>query len=430
MAEGESGNVLPMPKAGEVVTDKVLSMAGLNAQAFSGEMNPSPIYRQMVSGSPSVFPYYREIEEKDTAIASALETRRILALAREAKVQSADPASGEAQRYAQGLSEFLEAIPKFREACAELLDAPAYGYSVLEINWNPNESGVWCGGLIGRPQELFTFGDWMDPQTGDLRLCSYPGGSGVPVPPAKFLVNTSQSRHGDRRGKPLLRRLFWPSWFKRNAMRVDLHYREKPNGTVVVKYPAGSNDQQKDLALESAKAIFSDPFVAVAENFGLMNEALYSTRARTGDDYSEVIAYLDAEMTRIILGQTLSTRGSEQGVGTRALGDVHQQTMFEYIRNDLASIEDVINEQLARPWLEWTFGPRALERDVRPYWRTDKEPPADVNGALDRLAKARQMGAKIAELEVYEAGQIRQPDAGEAVLPPVAAPMDLFAPGV
>src|SRR3990170_8935747 len=148
MAEGESGNVLPMPKAGEVVTDKVLSMAGLNAQAFSGEMNPSPIYRQMVSGSPSVFPYYREIEEKDTAIASALETRRILALAREAKVQSADPASGEAQRYAQGLSEFLEAIPKFREACAELLDAPAYGYSVLEINWNPNESGVWCGGLI------------------------------------------------------------------------------------------------------------------------------------------------------------------------------------------------------------------------------------------------------------------------------------------
>jgi len=414
------------PAAGELVTSKILTMVGLNAQAFSGALNPSIIYRDMVNGSPSVFRYYREVEEKDTAIAEALETRRVLAMGRDSKVHSADSQNGAAQRYAAETAAFLESIPQFRLACSELLDAPAYGYSVLEIDWNSDESGVSVGRLIGRPQELFRFGGLLEPQTGELMLSDFPGGQGKPVPPAKFLVATYHQRAGDRRGLPLLRRLFWPSWFKRQALRLHLHYLEKGPGTVVVKYNTSAADTEKDKALEAAQAIAEEIAVAVPETFNLLPEALQTTRTRDGNDFRMLFDYLDAEMTRMILGQTLSTRGAEQGRGTMALGEVHMQTLFEYIRNDLAGLEDVINEQLLKPWLRWTFGPQALERAVRPYWRTDKQPPKNVTGALDQLAKARMMGAKIPVLEVYERGQIRQPDEGEAVLPASALPSDLF----
>jgi len=424
------------PETKELVTNTILRVVGLNAQAFSGASDPSSIYRMMVDGGPSIFQYYRELEEKDTAIASALETRRILAMAREADVHSADEENGQAEMYADELRQFIEAIPRFRAAMWELLDAPAYGYSVLEILWTLRGSGssarsasIGVDKLVGRPQEIFRFGKLTEPQTGELLLSNFAGGEGSPVPPAKFLVSTYRGRHGDRRGLPLLKRLFWPSWFKRNCLRMFLHYLEKGGGTVVAKYGASATDEEKKLALDGATAIAEEIAVAVHENFQLIPEALQGTRTRDGNDFRTMFDYFDAELTRMILGQTLSTRGSEQGRGTMALGEVHTATMFEYIRNDLADLEEVINEQLCAPWLMWTFGPRALERDTRPYWRAEKDPPKDVNAALDQLAKARQMGAEIPVLEVFEKGQIRQKDEGEEVLPPAQVPTSLFGPG-
>src|SRR5574337_1262084 len=123
------------PETKELVTREILRVTGLNAQAFSGAQNPSTIYQLMVQGSPSVHPYYRELEEKDTAVAAALAMRRLLILARDAGVQTADPENGQAQEYADGLSAFLDAIPRLGFAIWELLDAPAYGFAVVEILW-------------------------------------------------------------------------------------------------------------------------------------------------------------------------------------------------------------------------------------------------------------------------------------------------------
>ena len=437
------------PDLREIVSAAILRNTGLNAQAFSGLSNPSTIYTMMVNASPSIFPYYRELEEKDTAIGSALNTRRILALARQWRVVSGDPNQqrGPAAQYADGLKQFLDSIPNFEDAVEELLDAPGYDYVAMEILWEIDQSGFTPGSprrgpgrpligvkdIIGRPQELFSFGDPIDPQTGELRLSTYAGGRGVIVPPNKFLVNIYRRRNGDKRGQPLLRRLFWPSWFKRNVLRIHLHYLDKGPGTVAVTYPSGATDDDKTKALEVAAAIQSEMYAALSENLKVVPELLQTTRTRNAEDFRSLGDSMDAEMTRMILGQTLSTRGSEQARGTNALGEVHLQTMWQYVRRDLIGVENCINEQLCKPWLEWNYGPAALDRAVRPYWRTEKEPPKDANQELDRLSKARAMGAAIAERTVYETGQIDAPEEGEKLLPPVALPMDIFgnpdAPG-
>ena len=333
----------------------------------------------MIDGATSVFPLYRELEEKDTAIASSLATRRALVLAREAKVQSADAASGEARRLSDAAAEFLDRIPNSRFALWELLDAPAYGYAVAEILWRVTEGRVEAEKIVGRPQEMFRFAESFDPQSGELRYLPGPGQSSQPVPPEKFLVSTFQPRHGDRRGRPLLRRLFWPSWFKRNVLRLHLKFLEKGNGTVVVKFPTGAGEAEKQQALEAAEGIAEELFLAVPENFQLMTEALETTRSREGTDFRELVDYLDAEMTRIVLSQTLTTRGAEQQSGTHALGEIHQDILFELIRQDAGELETVMNEQLLQPWLVWTFGPQALERAVRPWWTLDKMPPRDTH---------------------------------------------------
>ena len=429
MASTPQPQIVGSPPAGELVSKTVLWMTGLNAQAFSGQLNPSNLYRQLVDGGPSVFPLLREVEEKDLAVGSALATRRLLVLAREADVHVADQENRQAQLYADELAAFLDSIKKWRWVLWELLDAPAYGYSVMEIIWKLTPEGIRTEKIIGRPQELFRFGLLTEPQTGELMLSEFPGGQPQPVPANKFLVNTYQSRHGDQRGLPLIRRLFWPSWFKRNALRLHLQFLEKGSGTIVVQYNPGASETEKDKALEAARAIAEEIACAVPQGFTLLEAPLQGTRTRQGDDYDRLFQYFDAEMTRIVLGQTLTTRGSEQQRGTQALGNVHEQLLLEVIRSDAADLEETINEQLCAPWLTWTFGPQALERAVRPWWTIEKDPPEDVSESLRQLAQARNLGLKIAQSEAYELSQLRTPEEGEPVLEPPAAPNELFQPG-
>ncbi len=421
--------ILPgRPPEGELVTKDVLSRSGLNAQAFTGAINPTSIWRFMAALSASAFPYYREIEAKDIDVGSALDTRRLLGLARAADVKAADEKNALAVNYADAAAAFLDAIPAWRSALEEMLRAPAYGFVVLEVVWKINGGGsVGVEKLIGRPQELFSFGRWLEPQTGELRLASYAGGQGELVPPRKFLVLTSKMQNGDRRGQPLLRDVFWASWFSRNALKIDLSFLEKPAGTVVIKYPSGASDDDKKKALEAAQAINEETAVAVPESFTAMQEFLYSARTRTGQDYSELLSRLQAQITRRILGQTLTTQGSEQGRGTMALGQVHEQTQNEIIRSDVLLLEQAVNE-LVGWWGVFTFGAQFLERDFRPYWRVDKDPPEDASQVLDRLAKAQALGAAVTERDVYEGGQVTRPEEGEAVLEP-ARTTNLMLPG-
>jgi len=410
----QPNNVKPIIE--EMVKLEVLRVTGLNAQAFSGRFNPSTVYQEMVDGSPSVFGKYRELEEKDTAIGSALEDRKILAMARDSNVVSADPNNGQANLFQEETSAFIEAIPQWRWARWEILGATAYGYKVLEILWSIKTEGIRAR-LIGRPQELFRFGRIYDPQIGELRLSNFPGAEGQITPPAKFLVATYQPRDGDRRGLPLLRRLYWPSWFKRNALRLHLQFLEKGPGTIAVQY---QNDADKDKAREVAEAIYSEIAVGVPEGLQVVESLLAQARVRHAEDFKSLFDYFDAEMTRIILGQTMTSRGAEQGAGSRSLGDVHLAVLWERIRNDLADQEEVINDQLILPWGIWRFGPAFVERAFRPYWRADKQPPKDRMAELALLDKARNMGAGVPKQEVYEQSGIRQPDEGEEVLQPSA----------
>ncbi len=71
-------DVQPLPKqplTEELVTADVLASVGTNPIAFSGADNPSAAWRQMLADSPSAFPLYRDLEEKDGQISSALVTR-------------------------------------------------------------------------------------------------------------------------------------------------------------------------------------------------------------------------------------------------------------------------------------------------------------------------------------------------------------------
>lgn len=413
------------PITREIVTREVLRYSGLNAQEFSSTTNPSTIYRQLVNSHTNVFPYYREIEEKDTCISSSLETRKLLVLARDWSVTSADEKAGQAELYRDEAMAFLSDIRNFRFTLEELLDAPGYGYAVAEIMWQNDGGRVRVNEIIGRPQEHFRFAaEMLDPQNADLRFMPTLAYPGEEVPQEKFLVNSYKPRHGDRRGLPLLRRLFWPSWFKRQGLRLDLQFLEKGQGTVAVQYNDSSSDDEKEKALTAAKAIADEIAVAVPSSTKLVESLLSGTRLREGKDYQVLLDYMDAEMTRKILGQTLSTRGSEQERGTQALGRVHQDLLYELIKRDAQNLNTVINEQLLQPWGLWTFGEAFIDRAFRPQFQINLMPEEDAMEQVKLLKEARGL-VDIPRAEAYRRLQIREPEEDEALISKPFVPVEL-----
>lgn len=416
---------MPAEVGKEVVEKTVLAISGLQSQAFSGTSNPASIYRMMVSNLPSVLIYYREVEEKDTCIASSLFVRRALVLARDWNISCADENDERAKMFKDEAAAFLRSIPSFRFILEELLDASGYGYSVAEIYWKNYGDRIGVEKIIGRPQEFFDFRESVsDVPIGDLRYLPNMVPPGEAVPPEKFLVSTYKPRHGDRRGLPLLRRLYWPSWFKRNGIRLLLQFLERGQGTVAVTYASGNNDDEKEKAQEAAQAIAEEIAVAVPSSLKLIESLLSNTRHHDGNDYRSLVDYFDAEITRMILGQTLSTRGSEQNVGTQALGNVHRDLLTEIIRQDSDALSDVINEQLLGPWGKWTFGPDFEDRSFRPHFYIDTSNEKNIREEALALKEARGL-VDISRADAYERLGLREPEEDEAVVNSSMIPIEL-----
>jgi len=408
----------PLPKqpvTDELVTSDVLAAVGINPIAFAGADNPSSAWRLMISDSPAAFPLYRDLEEKDGQVSSALETRKDGVLRRERRVLAASSAADD-ERRAAFARDVLAAISHFENILYELLDAVAYGFTVAEIIWEQEGSTVFIRDIRPRPQELFSFGPIGKPQVGPLQFSH---GSRVTnhesrvLPSHKFLVSSFRPRHGNRRGRPLLRRVFWPSWFKRQDLKFWLKFIEKGSGSVVVRYPQGATDQDKQRALEAAEAINSETAVAIPENFQIVSELLQAARAGDSSVFLSLADNLcNNEIARVILGQTLTQRGGEDGRGSRALGEVHQEVRFEKVAADARDLMSVINDQLLRWLFLFNFGP-----DVRPpKWTIQLDPPEDLRQRIEIDERLARLGAPLPLSYLQRTYSLPAPAPGEATV--------------
>jgi phage gp29-like protein len=310
-------STIPRPPSGEIVSSRVLEVLGtgfstLNlSRGFGGTKDPTQTWASMIGNEPAAFSFYFDLAEKDDDCGALLETLKLSVLGRERTIEPADD-SAEALRVADFVTEELDAIPAFHQALHALLDAPGYGLSVAEINFDVTAGQVGVLSINDCPQECFAFAEqrWL-PQVGPLRFFANPySGKGEVVPEEKFFVFSYNPRKRNRFGRPLLRRAFWPSWFKRNAIRFWLRFAEKGPGTAAVKYPSGGGEDEQRKALQAAEALIEKVAVAVPSNFELVEALLTSARSQNPAVYERLVQRNELAIARAILGETLTSHGS------------------------------------------------------------------------------------------------------------------------
>lgn len=409
--------VPPEPPAEELVTEDILQGVRRTtlslALGFAGVSDPTVIWTSMVRDFRTAFLFYRELEEKDDDVSSALEMLKLAVLRRARNVVPADD-SGEAQDIASFIEDQLSNVRNMHEVLEAMLDAPAYGISVQEVIYDVSAGQVGLVDIKDRPQELFAFNPQYLLQTGPMRLMTNPWSidGGELVPEEKFLIFTFRPRSGNRRGRPLLRRVFWPSWFKRQCMRFWLRFGEKGPGTAAVQYPAGANQDEKNKALAVAEAMINSVAIAVPENLGLIKELLTSARSQNPAVYKQLIDDQKYAIARAILGQTLTSYGNEGGRGSNALGAVHAKMFYLKEVEVATKLEAVFNDQLVRSLVLWNYGPNA----PMPKWTISTEDEQDLVARIGIDSTAQSMGVPITKQYMAETYGYPVPDAGDEVL--------------
>lgn len=327
---------------------------------------------------------YDEIE-RDCHAFSVLQKRKLALVARPVVVDPASTALRD-RKAAQFVEAQLQSFA-FDNLCLGLLDAILKGYAVSEIVWKKvegrAEGGIGIAYALPREQRCFGFTPQREPRL-LTRSNPWPGEA---VPPRKFIVHRYGAKDGNPYGLGLGTRLFWPVWFKRQGIQFWLTFADKfGSPTAVGKYPTGATTQDRNTLLQALGALSQDSGVIIPE--GMAIEFLEAARSGTVNTYESLCRYMDEEISKAVLGETLSTTMGG-GSSSRAASQTHNSVRLELVQADADLLSDTLNASLIR-WLVELNLPGAKP----PRVRRDCAEPEDLKSRAERDKILISMGYK------------------------------------
>ncbi|MFA5187080.1 MAG: DUF935 family protein [Patescibacteria group bacterium] len=353
---------------------------------------------------------YEQMVERDGHLAGLLQTRKLAVTGLDWSMVPADDTPF-AQEIADFCEDAIDKINHFGDAQKDMLDATEKGYSVMEIDWE-------LGRKVWRPRALtwvhpkkITFLDSFDPL-----LITEENRDGIPLAPYKFIYHQFKARSGYVNRGGLMRTLAWLWMFKSYAVKDWMGFIELfAHPMRVGKYAAGSTDADKDALLAALSSMGTD-FAAIisAETEIVLQEA---QRSGTVNVYDVAMKWFDTQQAYCILGQTLTSQGGQDGSGSMALGNVHNDVRLDLVIDDGKALDLTITEQLVAPLVYFNFG---MDAPV-PWFRHDY--PQDVAAILARIKTLQEMGYPVSQEYVEEISGVPVAKEGETVLTaPTAAP--------
>lgn len=349
-----------------------------------------------------------DMEEKDLHYLAELGKRKRAVCQLSLTVESASDAAADV-RLADEIRELIQ-DDTIEEVLFDILDAIGKGYSVTEILWDTS-ARQWS------PQRLV----WRDPrwfavrrddgQTLELRELT----GTRPLAPYKYIRHVVRAKSGLPLRGGLARAAAWSWLFKNYAVRDWVVFAEVFGQPMRLgKYHAGATDEDRRTLLRAVANLGSDAAAVIPESMAI--EFPEVSRESSSDLYERLCGYLDRQVSKAVLGQTLTADVGPSG--SRALGDVHNEVRRDIMRADAKQLEATLNRDLVRPYIDLNHGPRP--RGQYPVLRIglpDLLGPMELAGALEKLVP---LGIRVGVSVVRDRIGLPEPAPGEAVLVPAA----------
>ena len=396
---------------GQPATAEIASIERDHLRTHFGQRLRNEDATLLTRGGAKGLQIYEEIKRDGQA--GAVLAKRKLAVTSRAWV--VEPASKAAQDVAAAdlVRSALEHI-KFNRLCKRLLDATLKGYSVAEVMWEVRD-GQWLPArVVARDPRRFLFR--VD---GELRLLTRQAIlEGEPLPDRKFIVHRYGGDDDTPYGLGLGSALFWPVFFKKQGISFWLTFADKfGSPTAVGKYQANAGKPEQQRLLAALAALAQDAGVIIPE--GMAIEFLEAQRSGSVDTYERLCRYMDELISKIVLGETMSTTSAPAGLGS-SQANVHNDVRLEVAQDDSDELAETLQDSVIRWIVEYNLG----DGVGMPKLRREFAEPEDLAARATRDKTLSDMGWEPTPeymLETYGPGWIKKAPAPN----PMAALMGL-----
>jgi phage gp29-like protein len=394
-----------MPKAKAKPEKNEIATAEKDIDIFAGWINrlenPDPILRTESAGKG--IRLYDEVK-RDAHAGGVLSKRYRTVVAKEWEVI---PASEDKRDI--DIADFVERVlltANFDLGRERLLSAVLYGFAVSEVMWGVSEGDIWVDKFLDKHQRRFIFD--LDR---NLRLLTWSAMiDGEPVPDRKFIhfqFGSADNPYGEGLGQ----QLWWPVWFKKNGIKFWVMFAEKFGGpTAVGKYPSGTKKEDQDLLLDAIKAIHQETGVIIPEQMAI--DLLEATRTGTVNTYESLLNFMNAEISKCVLGGTLTTEIGKTG-GAYSAAETQMEAELGIVKADADALCMCLNGSVIRWLVDYNFP------DVREYPKVwiRVEPPQDLKSLAERdRIIFKDLGVPVGKKYFYETYGVPDPEPDEELL--------------
>lgn len=363
---------------------------------------------------------FEDMEEKDAHLYSVLTTRKnaVLGLDWEITPASEDKRDQAVAGFVRDvLTEILD------DALLDILDAIGKGFSGHEIMWEIVERKAVIAELRRVPQQCFTFGL----ERREFRVLTAENQAmGEPLTNNKFVVHLYRAKSGHPSRAGLLRVVSWMYLFKNYDLKDWITFCEIYGMPLRVgKYEPTASKEDKQALIQALRQLGTDA-AGIIPTSALIEFVEASKSGGSAQVYERLAAYCNAEMSKAILGQTLTTEIGDKG--SYSASQTHQQVRQDLLEADCKALSMTLKRDLIRPLVWFNFG---LDIPL-PGIKFRYEPPEDLKQTADTYKVLAESGLPIPVRHVYARFGIPEPQAGEAVMAPPAAasPLAMKAPGL
>ena len=353
-----------------------------------------------------------DMEERDLHYASVLGTRKLAVAGLDVRVDSSSDDVTDVRR-ADALREVV-AAPEFGELVAHLTDALGKGYAVAEILWD-RSGATWTPRFAPRDARFFVY-DQADGVT--LRLRDEANTmQGIPLAPYKFIVHTPKIRSGlpIRGGLARLAAVAYlcKAWSWRDWMAfADIYGLPMRVG----RYNKQSATKEDIAKLMAAVAnLGSDAAAVMPDSMRIEFEQAAQTTG-AGEFFRALAEFWDRQVSKGVLGQTMT---ADDGASL-SQAQVHNDVRLDLLTADAKALQNTLNRELVRPFIDLNFGPGAYPRLVVVVPK-----PEDTALLVDALTRLVPLGLEVEQSVIRDKLGLPDP-APDAVL--LRAPAAASAP--
>jgi len=295
-----------------------------------------------------LFNLYRDIIVGDSHIQAELGKRKLAVIGDALSIQPWDKNSNTDKAATEQVERWMLNSPSFLLAIAHLLDGVLWPVSVVEKNFARSPNGLYkIHDLIPVPHML------LDYKEGYLRI--------LDTNDEGYIANTShaadQSRYiihrghllstADYFGGPMRSIVWW--WFLINQSRSwwARFLNRFGSGFLVGKYQSGDDESRRVLESAIKFAVTLGGLVITKDAEVDIKESMKSD----GDAYEKFQIAGRREISRLILGQTLSAEASPTGMNS-GVANIHGEVRRDIRRLDGILLGHTIRLHLVKQWMQ------------------------------------------------------------------------------